>query len=187
MQYSLEELIKLVINECIIRRKLLVSLFVLIRISVLAVGYTWPKKYMSSAVIYVDDRNIIQPLMQGAAVATEQRDHARNSREIILGSRIMNSILEVAGWLDKDPSPIEKEKYIEYIRARTSIKNVGQNLIKIEYQDNNSRKAYLTVKQMAALFIEAGKEEKVEESRAAFEFIEKQTSEYLKKLTDVDN
>jgi len=187
MQYSIEELIKLVINESILRRKLLLVLFVVIGLSVLAAGSVWPKKFTSSAVIYVDDRNIIQPLMQGTAVATEQRDHARNAREIILGNQILKNVLEGIGDLESNPTPIEVENLIDSIRNKTVIRNVGQNLIKIEYQDSNARRSFIAVKRMAALFIEAGKEEKVEESRAAYEFIEKQTVEYLQKLTDVDN
>ena len=186
MQYKPDEIIVTALNELVMHKNKALVLFVLISLGVLAIGFNWPKVYTSSSIIFVDDRNIIQPLMQGAAVVTESRDHSKNASEIILGRKILSSVLEVAGWLESNPSMIEIDQILEDIKKRTEIRSVGQNLIRIQYEDDDPRRAFITVKQMAAMYVNEGKDAKVEESRAAYEFIENQADEYLQKLTTVD-
>lgn len=186
MQYSVEELISITLKECRLHKLKLSFLFVLISVSLLTVGTVWPKRYTTASTIYVDARNIIQPLMQGTAVTTESHNHAENAREIILGSNILGQVLEAAGWLKESPTPIEIDNIQEEIKKRTEISNIGKNLIRIQYKDSDPLRAFITVKQMTALFVDEGKESKIEESRAAYEFIEKQAQAYLDKLTTAD-
>ena len=146
----------------------------------------WPKRYKADSLIYVDNRSVIKPLMEGAAVTAESRDIARNAKEIILGSTIINKVLESGGWLKNNPSPVQIEQIVESVKTKTVIKKVGDSLIRIEFRDQNPNRAYLTTKYMAENFINVGKTNKVEESRSAYDFIEKQAAEYLEKLTTVD-
>ena len=60
----------------------------------------------------VDDRNIIQHLMQGTVASAESRDHARNAREIVLGSRIINEVMASTNWLEKD-NPIDEKQFLK--------------------------------------------------------------------------
>lgn len=186
MQYNPDEIISKTLNELVLHKNKVVVAFVLVSLIFLAVGFNWPKIYSSSSIIFVDDRNIIQPLMQGAAVVTESRDHARNASEIILGRKILTSVLEAANWLENGADLVEIDKISEKIKKHTEISGVGENLIRIQFKDSDPTRAFITVKQMAAMYVDEGKEAKIEESRAAYEFIEKQASEYLQKLTSVD-
>lgn len=65
---------------------------------------------------------------------------------------------------------------------KTSITNVGRNLIKIEYHDDDPERAYRTTRLYADLFIGASLDAKTAESQAAFDFIDKQVQEYHEKL-----
>lgn len=170
------------LKEVFHSRKLVVALFVLINAMMLAAGLFYPRGFSSSTSILIDDRNIVQPLMQGAAVPTEITDRSRNAREIIFGRKIMDSILENGGWLDDRPTQVDRERLIEEIRKRTTISNIGRNIIKIEYRDDDAERAFKTTQKFAELFIQASIAAKADESRAAFEFIDKQTHEYQEKL-----
>lgn len=178
-----EYLIKILLNEAFRLRKVIVVAFVAILLSCTLIGLSWPKSYAVNTTIIVDERNIIQPLMQGTAVATEITDRARLARDIIYGRKIMNQILADAGWLASKPTPEEQEEFIKRIVGRTNISNVGRNLIKIEYRDSNPERAYLTTTRLADLFIAESLAGKAAESQAAFDFIDKQVSEYHEKLT----
>lgn len=186
MLYTSQELIKFTLKDCFRYRNLIVIGFVIISLAVLAVGVNWPKRYKAESLIYVDNRNKIQPLMQGAAVTSESKDIARNAKQIILGSNILGKVLEAGGWLEEAKTPVEKENVIDSIKKRTVIKKEGDSLIRIEFTDTDPRRAFLTTKNMAENFVDIGKSNKVEESRSAYDFIEKQASEYLEKLTSVD-
>lgn len=185
-QYTPQELISLTVKDCFRYRTYIVTAFAIISLSILVVGVNWPKHYKAESLIYVDNRNVIKPLMQGTAVTAESKDIARNAQEIILGSKILDYVLTDAGWLDKNPNAIDREYIVNSIKERTLIKKVGDSLIRVEFTDKDPRRAYLTTKNMAEKFVDIGKTNKVEESRSAYDFIEKQAADYLQKLTDVD-
>lgn len=181
-----EHLIKILVNEAFRYRKAITISFVAILLTLTAVGIIWPKGYTVSTTIVVDERNIIQPLMQGTAVATEVQDRARLARETIYGRKIMNQILADEGWLVSKPSPEQQEEIIKKITTKTNIANVGRNLIKVEYSDNDPERAYKTTAHLAELFISESLAGKAAESQAAFDFIDKQVSEYHEKLTKAE-
>jgi polysaccharide chain length determinant protein (PEP-CTERM system associated) len=170
-------------GECFHSRRMVVAIFVVVNVLMLSGGLLWPKSYTASTSILVDERNIIQPLMQGAAVATDALDRSKNAREIIFGRKIMDVILEDGGWLKANPSVEERESLIEAIKKQTSITTVGKNILRIEYRDADPDRAFHVTEKLADLFMQESITAKAAESRAAFAFIEQQTQEYQDKLT----
>src|SRR5436189_5712359 len=98
MQMYPEQIAKALINESFYSRRLVVGTFVIVNVAVLTAGLLWPKSYTGSTSIVVDEKSIMEPLMKGAAVATETADRNRKVREVILGRKIMDQVLERAGW-----------------------------------------------------------------------------------------
>jgi len=186
MRLPLEDLLKILAGEVYSRRNTVFVLFVVISLSFLAVGTIWPKRYTSFSIILADESNILQPLMQGTAETTRVTDFVGNAREIIFGENIMDKILEEAGWLKTNPSEVEKERIKNKLKDHIKINGIGNNLISFEYRDSKPMRAYITAKRVAELFIEEGEKSKINESRAAYDFIEKQVNEYLGKLTEVE-
>lgn len=186
MNLPFEQLVRLLINEAFLFRNAIVAAFVVISLSLLGAGLIWPKIYTSTATLFVEDANIINPLMQGTAVATDDRERVRIAREILFSRKIMLVILSEGGWLDADLSPIEQEMIIESIQKHTAVTSVGTNLLKIEYQDDIPKRAFAIAKKYAELFIQGSSVEKENESREAFEFIDKQVREYHDKLIKVE-
>ena len=177
-----EQLLKVLINEAFYYRKTVVMAFIVISLVLVVLGLLWPKGYAAHTSIVVEDKKIIQPLMQGAAVPTDVIDRSRLTREVIFGRKVMNQILEHAGWMKDNPSPTEQEKIIDRLTKRTTISNVGKDIIKIEYKDDDPERAFKTTQKYAELFISESLGAKAAESQSAFEFIEKQTQEYHDKL-----
>jgi polysaccharide chain length determinant protein (PEP-CTERM system associated) len=177
-----EQIAATLIKEAFISRRLVVGAFVLVNAVLLATGLTWPKYYAASTNIVVEDKNIIQPLMLGAAVATDVSDLTRYAREFIYGRRIMDQILQHGGWLNSNPSAMEQESLIDQIKKLTTVSIVGKNLIKIEYVDTNPQRAFRVTEKFAELVIREGAAMRTAETRAAFDFIDKQVQEYEARL-----
>jgi len=185
MNLPFEDLIKILFGEVFTRRNSVFALFVIISITFLSVGSVWPKRYTSSSSILADGSDILQPLMEGTAEATRISDQRANAKEIIFGEKIMSQILKDAGWLDDNPSEIEQAQLKKNIAGNINIDG-GKELIKISYRDSDPMRAYITTKRIVELFIEEGEKSKINESQAAYDFIEKQVNEYLDKLTKVE-
>jgi polysaccharide chain length determinant protein (PEP-CTERM system associated) len=186
MQTTPEQFLTVLAGETFKYRNFTVGIFIFINVCAVVIGFVWPKSYTSSATVFVEDKNIIQPLMQGAAVATNVVDRAKIAKEVIFGRKIMNQVLEEAGWLQGNPTDIEKEKLFDALRSRTTVMSAGQNLIRIEYKDSNPERAYKTAQKFTELFISSSLGTQSDESHSAFEFIDSQVKEYHAKLTEAE-
>lgn len=186
MKVSNEQLLRMLGRELLLRRKQVVVLFLLLNLVGVVVGLSWPKTYTSATTIYVEDKDILDPLMQGTAVRTPVTDRSRFAKEVIFGSKVMNQLAEGLGSFSGNLSDIEKEKILNQFRGRTTVNQTGRSLIRIEHSHPDPKQAYRATKLLAELFISGSHEEKLEESRAAYEFIDKQVKEYHDKLQAVE-
>lgn len=186
MSVPSEQPIYVLAREAFHQRRLVVGVFATVVLLMLLIGIVAPNGFAASTTILVDEKNIIQPLMQGAAVTTEVSDRAKLAREVISGRRIMNQILELPDWKHQNLSLQDQETKIDEITKRTSISNIGKNIIRIEYRDDDASRAYHVTEKMAELFISESLGAKAAESLAAFEFIDKQTREYHDKLMQAE-
>ena len=177
-----EQQLKILINEAFDYRKAVVAVFILVNLVLLPVGLLWPKAYTASTTILVEDKRVIQPLMEGAAVATDASDRARLAREVIYGRKLMNQIMEEGGWLKSNPSLTEQDRIIDKMIKRTAVTNIGRDIIKIEYKDDDADRTYKTTQKIAELFISESLGAKAAESQSAYDFINKQAEEYHEKL-----
>lgn len=169
------------------RRRSLVVTFAVVALLGLAGGFLWPKKYVASTTILVQESNIIKPLMEGRAVATANADRSSIAREVIFSRKVMDEVLKAGGWMDKHPGAIAQERIIEGIKDRTVLSNARENLIRIEYADSDPERSWLVTRKLADLFIAESLAAKERESREAYEFISKQVDDYRRKLTDAED
>lgn len=178
MQSETEQNLRVLYREAFSRRKSIVIAFVVIASAAVLLGLSWPKKYTSSATILVEERSIIEPLMSGAAVRGDVIDRTRNAREIIYGRPMMTKVLEMTGALEEEVSPRELETLIEGMQESTTVSQVGDNLIRIEFSGGDPEQVHLVTDKMAAVFIQEAMLSRSTESNAAFEFIDEQVEQY---------
>jgi polysaccharide chain length determinant protein (PEP-CTERM system associated) len=119
-------------------------------------------------------------------VATDVTDRARMAREVIQGRKIMNQILEYAGWAKNNLTPEEHDNIIRKLTKKTTVTNNGKDIIRIEYSDDNPERAFKTTQKLAELFIAETLSSKSAESQSAYDFINKQTEAYHEKLTKAE-
>lgn len=178
------DLIRRIIQPSYVHKRWVVIIFVIINIIAITAGFNWPKQYSSSSTVYIEEENILGPLMQGTAVQTNVIDRGRIARQIIFGRKIMQEILSIGGWMELDPDPVEQDQIINSIEANTMVSTVGQNLVQISYKDSDPERAFIVTKGFVHLFIKGSLTEKAYESESAFNFINKQVKEYEKKLRE---
>lgn len=168
------------------RPVMLAAVFAAIALLALAVGLVIPKKFVSSTTILVEESNIIAPLMEGRAVTTELADRAGITREVAFSRKVMGEVLKTGGWMADNPSPIQQDKLIEAITARTTISNPQPNLIQIGYADPDPERAFAVTKRFAEMVMSESLAAKERESRDAYQFIDSQVAQYHDKLTGAE-
>ena len=169
------------------RRMALAIAFAAIAVAALVVGMFWPKKYEASTTILAQESSIITPLMEGAASATGNANRAGIANNVIFSRKVLNQILVTGGWMATHPTPIQQDRIIEGIRARTKVLTSHGNLITIDYADSDPQRAFVVTRQFARLFISESLASKQRESRDAYDFINSQVEAYRQKLTDAED
>ena len=136
-RYPLIELLPAAAREADRRLTLLLVLFVVIAMTALAAGYFWPKTYVASTTILVNEDNIIQELMAGRAVPTGVHDRRLIAREVMFSRRVMDEVLRAGGLVDDATTRAEREQIARLVEARTSVGAPRENLLLIEYSDSD--------------------------------------------------
>jgi protein tyrosine kinase modulator len=161
--------------------------FVLVSFLVLGAGFVWPYKYYSEVVIYVDDSNIIGPLMEGQAVTTEISERTSTAKELLQSRDILENLASDSSiFNDPDPGQEELESRISALRKQLSVRPRGENYFGIGYTSTSQLDAFRTAQKLGQLFIAQSRERKRQESRNAYEFIDKQVKSYESQLTNAE-
>lgn len=190
MNASAVEIAQSYIRQLSAHRKWFALCFIVIEVVTIVIATAWPKSYTSFSTIYADNSNILRPLMEGKAVATEIGDQARLAQEILFSKNYTDEVLKAAGWDVDNLSPSQKDEIILGIQGKTEVSNVGRqpaSLIRIAHKDADPVKAFTIVQKYTTLFIEESVVGKRTESRGAFNFIQNQVTSYHEKLQISEN
>jgi polysaccharide chain length determinant protein (PEP-CTERM system associated) len=186
MDESIQEKLRILLKEAYLRKRFFIYSFISISLVTLIAGLFVPKHYTSSATIVVQEQNIIQPLMQGTAVATDIADRARQARELIDSRQLLNKVMDAVGWSGPQYTPLQLERIRDGLKSKIKLEASGDNLITISYSDKDPERTKLVVDKIAEYFIADSQQRKSDESRKAYEFIDSQVSAYHKKLLDTE-
>lgn len=177
------------LKEVRARKWLTLLLFVSVSFGVLVAGFLWPYKYQSETVIFIDDQNIIRPLMEGSAVATKINDTASAAQELLWSRGVIDKVAKDEEIFGKGASEIGHQKLegrIFSLKQNLSVVPRGDSYFAISYKSQSPMRAFLVAQRMGQLFIEETNERKRAESRNAYEFINNQVKSYERQLTQAE-
>jgi polysaccharide chain length determinant protein (PEP-CTERM system associated) len=173
-----------------LREKLLLLgiIVAVVSFGVLAAGMAIKPKYETSITIYADNKNIIQPLLEGrASVTTPKTERIRIVRETMFSPRLLEEILPIA-FSEVDMSDTRQaEKFMAQLRGNVSLTAPADNYVKIAYAHESPQKSYQLVNKLTNLFIEESAKSKRIESKSAFNFIDDQVKTYKAQLVSAEN
>lgn len=188
MALPLSQLPQEIVREVRGRKGLAFIAFMVVSFAVLGAGFVWPYKYQSETIIFVDDRNIIAPLMEGRAVATEISDRTSAAKELLMSRSLIEKVaLDPEIYTDAPADPAALEYRIASIRSGLSVRARGDSYFSIGFSSTSQLEAFRVAQRLGQVFIEETKERKRAESRNAYDFIDKQVKSYEQQLTEAEN
>ncbi|MBU2955597.1 XrtA system polysaccharide chain length determinant [Marinobacter sp. F3R08] len=189
MALPLNQLPAEMIREVRSRKWLAFVLFALVSFAVLGAGFVYPYKYQSQVVIFVDDKNIIGPLMEGSAVTTDISDRTSAAKEMLWSRELMAQIAqdqEIFGESASEISGEALERRIGLLRSRMNVRARGDSYFSIGYTSESPMQAFRIAQRLGQLFISENSANKRKESRSAYNFIDKQVKNYEAILAEVE-
>jgi len=178
----LKDLLTALRAELVRFRNWVVFCFLGISFTLLAVGLAWPKNYTTSAVLFADVTNIIEPLLKGSAEVTKI-DRSEQASEIIYTRPIMLAAAKQAGLITKSTPDAQQDRIIKEIRDNIGIKRErNNNHFQVSFTAPNPDTSFEALNAIINVFIEDTARKKREESVGAYNFIDAQVQTYKKQL-----
>ncbi len=181
---TLDEMLPLLRREAFARSGTLLAIFVGISLVFMAIGFMWEKKYNSSVQLYVDDRNLVGPLLSTAKTA--DRDAVKLAKQELFAIDILDTVLEEIGFADETTTPVEREELRDDLINATTVSNRNNQLLEIAFWDPDPTIAFKTTSLYAELFLKKTMESTNVETTEAFEFIIDQVETYRARLEDAE-
>ncbi|ASJ74977.1 XrtA system polysaccharide chain length determinant [Granulosicoccus antarcticus] len=181
---TLDEMLPLLSREANARSGTLLSIFIAISLVFLLTGFMWQKKYTSFVQLYVDDSNIVAPII--GTNSTVNRDKANVAKEELFALDILDTVLDTVGFTNANTTPAEREEYREDLTDATNVFNRNNQLLEIDYWHDDPKIAFQTTSLFAELFLQKTMNSSTEETTEAFEFITSQVATYRDKLEDAE-
>lgn len=181
---TLDEMLPLLRREAFARSGTLLAIFVGISLVFMAIGFMWEKKYNSSVQLYVDDRNLVGPLLSTAKTA--DRDAVKLAKQELFAIDILDRVLDEVGFADENTTAIEREELRDELIDATTVSNKNNQLLEIGYWDSDPTIAFKTTSLYAELFLKKTMESTNVETTEAFEFIIDQVETYRARLEDAE-
>ncbi len=173
-------------SELIRFRYWCVALFIIISFAILGLGLIWPKNYTTSAVLFADVTNIIEPLLKGRAEVTKI-DRSEQAGEVIYTRANMLAAANQAGLISKQMDETQQDRVIRQIRNAITIrKERNNNHFTVSYSADNPDKSFEVLNAVVNVFIEDTARKKREESVGAYNFIDAQVQTYKKQLESAE-
>ena len=189
MALPLSELPAEAIREVRSRKGLAFLLFLGVSSLVLAAGFLWPYKYASEVVIFVDDSNIIRPLMEGRAVTTGISDRASAAAELLGTRDVLTGVARDTSIFGEEAATLSEDRLegrIAMLRSNMSIRTRQENYFSIGFSSQSQIKAFKIAQRLGQAFIEENSDRRRQESRSAYNFIDKQVKSYERQIGEVE-
>lgn len=182
------DLVKAFRRELVNLKEWAVGIFLLAAFIFLVLGFFWPKSYVTSTLLSVDESNIIAPLLAGKAAVTNL-DRSQQARELIYTRRIMEAAARQAGLMTGDEPVAVQESIIAGLRSNVTVQTEGQNqnYFRIGYSSNDPDQSFQVLNAVVNVFIEDAADRKRAESRSAYEFINAQVNAYRRQLQSAED
>jgi len=181
---TLDEMMPLLSREASARSSTLLAIFVGVSLVFLITGLLWEKKYTSFVQLYVDDSNLVAPLIGTAS--TINRDRANVAKEELFALDILDTILDEVGFADESTTPSDREELRDDLTDATNVFNRNNQLLEIDFWHPDPKVAFQTTSLFAELFLKKTMASSAEETTEAFEFIIDQVESYRDKLEDAE-
>ncbi|MFO0754215.1 MAG: XrtA system polysaccharide chain length determinant [Thermodesulfovibrionales bacterium] len=155
-------------------------------------GIFWPKKYETSATVFIERSSLIDPLIKGVGVSIGVEERLRNLKNSVLSRNILERVSRKLGLHRGLQNEVQREGRIAELRkglkvtVKSSRDEREADLFIISFRGKDPVLARDVVNTLVSEYIEESVRSRRTDAYDAFSFIQKQLMEYKGKLEESD-
>ncbi|MDA8389551.1 MAG: hypothetical protein M0Z76_02265 [Gammaproteobacteria bacterium] len=183
MRLTFEQNAQILGKEVFLHRRFVAGTFVAVTALATIAGLFWPRDYQSTAMIMVNNKRLIDPLLKGAAYQPDVgRQRAHIAEDLIKSRAILLPAMATAGFFSANPSAQAKTAMLRSVRAQTTVMELGKNLIQVSYKNRDPQRAYHLTAAMVGQFIGQDRTSALGQAQQAYHFLSSEVASYRKRL-----
>lgn len=149
-----------------------------------AVVLVIPGKYESRALIYVDTKSVLRPLLQGLAVTEQSPDATDVVRKALLARPSLDKVVQETGLATRATTANDHDQLLVDLQQQIAVSGDGSTgLYVIIYDDYDPRVAQAVVNTLLDAFVSSSIDAGRSNTRSAEAFLAQQVSEYEQRLS----
>ncbi|EPR30552.1 polysaccharide chain length determinant protein, PEP-CTERM locus subfamily [Alkalidesulfovibrio alkalitolerans DSM 16529] len=180
---EIERFVRLMLS----RKRLFVSIALLVMTSAVVFSYSLPKQYEATSTVFIE-QSVINDLVRGIAMTPSVSAKVRLLSVSILSRAMLMRVLNI---LDKDvhfKTDAQREAYVNNLRERIIINlRERQGVFYITFRDTDPKYARDVVNTLTQVYIEESTASKRDESLEATRFLSDQIESFKKRIDAVEN
>ena len=145
-----------------------------------------PNQYQSNAVVSVDSRTMLKPLLQGMAIQSNTRGLIQIMRQLMFTKPKLEEIARLANLELDSKNEVQKRGLIGRLKRRIKISGGRNDLFGISYKGEDPQKAQDIVHAVLTVFSAQAMLRGLRDTGSAEQFIEEQIREYETRLKNAE-
>ncbi len=147
---------------------------------------TMPDEYQSKAIVNVDSRSMLQPLLRGMTVQTSTRGLIQIMHQLMFTRPKLERVAQLADLEIDSKSEAGKLAIIAKLKSGIVIEGGDNDLFSISYDGNQPKQAQSIVLAVLTVFSEQTQQRGINDTGSAQQFIEEQIREYEVRLKNAE-
>lgn len=145
-----------------------------------------PDKYKSKAIVSVDSRTMLRPLLRGMAIQSNTRGMVQVMRQLMFTRPKLEKVAQLADLDLESKNEKQKRAIISMLKRNTRISGGRNDLFSISYEADEAKEAQNVVHAVLTVFSEQAHLRAGTDTGSAQQFIEEQIREYEVRLQNAE-
>lgn len=146
-----------------------------------------PDIYRSQAVVFVDTRSVLQPLLKGLAIQSNPDQEIQMMAKTLLSRSNVETIARESDLDLTTTNDKEFDDLIDTLSRQIQLRSTGRdNIFTISYENKNAAMAQTVVQETLNLFVEGALGNNRRDTDTANRFLDEQIAEYESRLSEAE-
>jgi len=147
---------------------------------------TMPDQYEASARVFVDTQSVLNPLLRGLTVETDDSRRIRMMTSVLFSRENMEKLARMTDLDLRAKTPHEMDQLASDLKSRVGLGAAGDNIYRINFEDAKPELAKRVVQSMLTMFVESNLGDSRQDQDAAEHFLQREIKSYEQRLDEAD-
>lgn len=147
---------------------------------------TLPDQYVASARVFVDTDSVLNELLQGLAIQTDDTRRVSMMTRVLFSNENMKKLARMTDMDLRAKTPQQMDALVNSLKSRVSLSGRRDNIYTISFEDTSPELAKRVVQSMLTIFVESNLGTARQDQDSAEQFLQREIKEYERRMIEAE-